>query len=167
MNRDLLRTAMGIAAAGVVVAGLGRSAVYAANQSADLAVNATVTKNCTIATTALNFGSYDPVGTNATADAVGNGSMLIACTKGAIANVALGNGGGSGPDARRLASGTNYLPYQLYKDDGTTVWSTASAVSYTSASKSQTSLTVVGKIPAGADIPAGSYTDTVVATINF
>jgi spore coat protein U-like protein len=166
MNRDFLRTAMGIAAAGVVIAGLSSSA-YAANQAADLAVSATVTKNCTISTSPLNFGSYDPVGTNATTDVVGNGSLLIACTKGALANVALGNGGGAGPDSRRLANGTNYLPYQLYKEDGSTVWSSASTVSYTSASKAQTPLTVVGKIAAGADIPAGSYSDTVVATINF
>ena len=68
---------------------------------------------------------------------------------------------------RRLANGTNYLPYQLYKQDGSTVWSSASPVSYTSTSKAQAPLTLVGKIPAGADIPAGSYSDTVVATINF
>jgi spore coat protein U-like protein len=167
MRRDFVRTVLGFAAVGAVVAGVSSSAVFAANESANLVVNATVTNNCTIATSSLNFGSYDPVVANLTADVVTNGQMLIACTKGASATVVLGNGGGSAPDQRRLANGTNYLPYQLYKQDGSTVWSSASPVSYTSTTKAQSPLTLVGKIPAGADIPAGSYTDTVVATINF
>ena len=166
MNRGLLRTFTRIAAAGVVVAGL-TSAAEAANATASLTVAASVANNCTIATTQLSFGAYDPVGANATADATGSGQVLIACTKGASANIALGNGGGADANSRRLASGTNYLPYQLYKDDGG-VWSSGTgAITYTSLTKAQQTMAVQGKIAAGADVPAGTYSDTIVATVNF
>ncbi len=169
MNRGVFRTFTRIAAAGVVVAGLA-SAAEAANATASLTVAASVANNCTIATTQLSFGSYDPVGVNATADATGSGQVVIACTKNATANIALGNGGGTDVNSRRLASGGNFLPYQLYREDGTTVWGSGvgtGAVSYNSTSKAPTTLAVHGKIPGGADVPAGTYTDTIVATVNF
>jgi len=167
MTRGFLRTFTRIAAAGVVMAGLTSAAEAAGSKTADLTVAASVANNCTIATTQLSFGAYDPVGTNATTDATGSGSVLIACTKGASANIALGNGGGSDANSRRLASGTNYLPYQLLKDDGGVWGSGAGAVTYNSLSKAPQTMAVQGKIAAGADVPAGTYTDTIVATVNF
>jgi spore coat protein U-like protein len=169
MNRGVFRTFTRIAAAGAVVAGLA-SAAEAANATASLTVAASVANNCKIETTELSFGAYDPIGANATADATGSAQVLIACTKGATATIALGNGGGSDVNSRRLASGSNFLPYQLYREDGSTVWGSGvgtGAVSYTSISKAQTPLAVKGKILAGADVPAGTYSDTIVATVNF
>ena len=162
------RTFSRIAAAGLVIAGL-TSAAEAADATASLTVAASVANNCTIATTQLSFGAYDPVGTNATADATGSGQVLIACTKGASATIALGNGGGSDANSRRLASGSNFLPYQLYRSDGSTVWGSGAGgwVTYNSLSKAQQTMAVQGKIAAGADVPAGTYADTIVATVNF
>lgn len=165
------RTFTRIAAAAVIIVGL-TSAAEAANTTASLAVSSTVSNNCTISTTPLGFGSYDPVGNNASTgtDATGSGAVVIACTKGASANIELGNGGGSDANSRRLVSGANLLPYQLYRADASTVWGSGvgtGAVSYTSLTKAQQSLTVQGKIPKGADVPAGTYEDTIVATINF
>ena len=164
------RSLVRFAAAGLVMAGLTTAAEAAGSTATSLTVGASVANNCTIATTQLSFGAYDPVGANASADATGAGQVLIACTKGATATIGLGNGGGSDVNSRRLASGTNFLPYQLYRGDGTTVWGGTAgtgAVSYNSLTKAPTTLTVQGKIPGGADVPEGTYTDTIVATVNF
>jgi len=167
-HRTFLRTLTGITAAGVLVGGLTSSKLVAANQTASLTVNASVANNCTISTTAVAFGAYDPVTANATVDATANGHVFVACTKGAAATVDLGNGGAADPNSRKLASGANSLNYQLYKSDATTVWSAgAGGVTYSSTSKTQTDLVVVGKVPGGQDIPAGTYTNTIVATVNF
>lgn len=166
MRQVALRTFFGIAAAGVVV-GFTSATVGAADKTASLAVAASVTNNCTISTTQLTFGAYDPVGVNASAELTSTGNVVVACTKGAAANIALGNGGGADANSRRLAYLTNYLPYQLYRADGQVWGSGAGAMSYSSESKTPTTLPVVGKIAGGADVPAGSYADTIVATVNF
>jgi spore coat protein U-like protein len=155
-----------------VIGALG-SALAAANKTADLNVNASVANNCTLTTGAIAFGAYDPVGANATAgtgDLTGNGHVYVACTKGAAATIDLGNGGAADANSRRLTSGANNLTYQLYRSDGTTVWGAGAAtggVTYSSTSKAQTDLVVVGKVPGGQDVPAGTYTNTIVATVNF
>jgi spore coat protein U-like protein len=66
------------------------------------------------------------------------------------------------------ASGT--LSYNLYQDASRSqVWSTgANTLSTTAApDTSPRSYTVYGQIPAQQGAASGSYTDTVVATVNF
>ena len=62
------------------------------------------------------------------------------------------------------------MTYELYKDGAhLNVWSTgtgAQTVPAFSTDAPQT-LTVYGRITSGQDVPAGSYADTVVATVNF
>src|SRR4030088_1300176 len=68
---------------GAGAAMLSSAPVHAAGSApANLAVSALVNANCTISTTALAFGSYDPVVTNAATALNGNGTVVIACTKG-------------------------------------------------------------------------------------
>jgi spore coat protein U-like protein len=56
----------------------------------------------------------------------------------------------------------------MYNDSGrTTVWNATNTVSYTAASKATTGLTLYGRVPQGQDVPVGSYSDTVQATITF
>jgi spore coat protein U-like protein len=167
MNRGLLRTFTGIAATGAVMAGLSSATILAAD-TANLPVQADVTNNCTIGTTQLNFGAYDPVVANKTVELTGTGQILIACTKGATAKVSLGNGGGGSANARRLASTTgDNLPYQLYRPDNQ-VWSAdGGALNYTSISMVEKTFPVLGKIAPGLDVAAGNYSDTIVATFNF
>jgi spore coat protein U-like protein len=150
------------------VGGLTSSKLAAANKTADLTVNASVANNCTISTAQLAFGSYDPVTANASADATGDGHVYIACTKGASATIDLGNGGAADANSRRLTSGANTLNYQLYYLGS--VWGAGvgtGGVTYNSASKTQQDLVVNGKVPGGQDVPAGTYTNTIVATVNF
>jgi len=77
-----------------------------------------------------------------------------------------------------MKNGTNnYLAYQLYQDSGhSTVWNATNVgtvggtggVSGTGSGSNQT-LTVYALIPAGTAVPAttGTYTDTVVVTVNY
>ena len=72
---------------------------------------------------------------------------------------------------RRMAGGTDFLSYELYQDSSrSTVWGSGVAAGetiVTAPSKAARTFTVYGRVPAGQDVAAGSYNDTVVATINF
>jgi spore coat protein U-like protein len=166
---------VGVAAAvsGIVIlaAAFGPSA-SAATATANLGVSATVTNNCTISTAALAFGSYDPVVAHASTNLDGTGTVTVACTKGATSTVGLGLGSNASGSTRRMTDGaTNYLTYELYSDSGrTTVWGDAGAGLYNpgaAPSKVARNFTVYGRVVSNQDVPAGSYNDTVVATVNF
>jgi len=152
---------------------LSSLAVSAANETASLTVSATVTNNCTISTAALAFSQYDPVIANASADLDGTGRVTVACTKGATPNIGLGTGSSASGSSRRLSdgSGVNYLTYDLFQDSSRSVaWTNAGSGLLTpvaATSKAARDFTVYGRISANQDVPAGSYTDSVVATVNF
>jgi spore coat protein U-like protein len=148
----------------------------AATDTANLSVTASVAANCTISTSTLAFGAYDPVVSHSASALEGTGTVSVTCTNGSAVTVALGEGAnadaGSTADVplRRLNDGgVNNLSYFLYSDVGrTTVWggTTDSDVEHTGTGTS-TDLTVYGRIPAGQNVPAAAYTDTVVATVTF
>jgi spore coat protein U-like protein len=161
---------VGVGAA-MAFAGLG-SATKAATATANLGVSATVTNNCTISTAALAFGSYDPVVANASTNLDGTGTVTVACTKGSTATIGLGLGSNAAASVRRMTDGSsNYLTYELYQDSGrSTVWGNSGAglLSPVAApSKAARNFTVYGRVTSNQDVPAGSYNDTVVATVNF
>jgi spore coat protein U-like protein len=145
---------------------------FAGQATANLNVSASVSAVCTISTAAVAFGAYDPVVTNAAAALNGTGTVTVACTKGASATIDLGNGGNLSAGSRRMTSGPDFLNYALYKDAARTqVWGTGLAggatLTYNSATKAATNLTVYGTVPGGQDVTVGNYSDTVVATINY
>ena len=145
---------------------------FAASQTANLNVTASVSAVCTISTVTVAFGAYDPVVTNAATDLNGTGTLVVACTKGAAATIDLGVGGNLSGGSRRMSSGIDFLNYALYKDAARTqVWGTGLAggttATYNSASKASTNITVYGKVPQAQDVTDGSYSDVVVATINY
>ena len=151
---------------------LGMAApAFAQTATANLGVSATVAKNCSITTTTVAFGAYDPVVANATAALDGTGSVVVTCTKGAGTRIDLGLGANVSGTTRRMAGGTDFLTYELYQDTGrTTVWGSGAAAGQTipvAPSRAARTFTVFGRVPAGQDVAAASYTDTVVATINF
>jgi spore coat protein U-like protein len=142
--------------------------------TSNLSVTMSVTNNCTITTTPVAFGAYDPVVTHASSPLDGTGTVTIACTKGTSATIGLGLGSNASGSQRRMTDGAgspSYGNYELYNDSGrSTVWSTSGGglLSPVAApSKAARSFTVYGRVAAGQDIPAGAYTDTVVATVNF
>lgn len=145
--------------------------VSAASTPANLAVSAAVAKNCTITTTPLAFGAYDPIVTNATAPLDGTGGVVVTCPKGATATIGLGLGANASGAIRRMVLGTDFLTYELYKDvAGGAIWGDEGAdlLSPVAApSKAARTFTVYGRVAPGQDVAAGTFTDTVIATVNF
>jgi spore coat protein U-like protein len=148
-------------------------------QTDDFDVTATVNGSCNIISTAdIAFGVYDPADVNFTTPLDGTGSVTIRCVRGTVVDVALGQGlfAGAGstcaaPLRRMSDGGTERLGYDIYQDAArTTVWGCAATndQTYTSGSPSTpTTLTTYGRVPAGQDVAAGSYDDTVVVTATF
>jgi len=163
--------------AGAVVVSSDHGAV-AATATSNFTVTATVVASCTISTTGIGFGNYDPVVANATTPVDANGTVTVACTAGAATTIGMNQGGTptgtstAAAPARQLASGAaNRMRYDLYQDSNrTTVWGdvgTPAALTYNAASKAPATMTIFGRIPSGQDVNTGAYTDSVTATIQF
>lgn len=159
----------------VLVTGVSLPAVdaMAGSATSNMPVTATITTSCTLSAGTLAFGTYDPIVANAATPLDATALLTSTCTSGATATISLAEGanaaGGSTPTVplRQLASAANRLAYFLYSDSGrTTVWNNTGVATPTGTGAGVTN-TVYGRIPAGQNKPAGSYTDTVVATINF
>lgn len=148
------------------------SAALAATSTADMSISASVTNNCSLTAGSLAFGAYDP--TSATPND-NSGTFSLTCTSGASANITLGQGlnpdTGSSDAApqRRMKAGSNYLAYSIYQDSGrATEWGNTAGTgkSNTGDGTAQT-MTFYGRMSAGQNVPAGSYSDTVTATVTF
>jgi spore coat protein U-like protein len=142
----------------------------AATATSSMTVNATVSANCSITTTAVTFpAAYDPIGANATGPADGTGTIAVTCTKGAGTSIALDLGSNaSGTQPRMKGPGSDYLAYVLYSDSGrTTAWSGVTRGIPVATSKASQNFPVYARIPGGQDVSVGSYTDTVTATLNY
>jgi spore coat protein U-like protein len=156
----------------VSMAAESRLSGQGSSSSASLTVNATVAKNCTISTTPVSFGQYDPVTANATSPLDGVGSVIVTCTKGAVAAVGLNVGGYPLGTGRRMFGGTDaFLGYELYSDVArAAIWGNESGTDLNipaAPSRSPRTFTVYGRVPAAQDAAVGNYADTVVATVNF
>jgi spore coat protein U-like protein len=161
------RTVLSLIAMATIAAPL-----FAAQQSANLNVTASVAANCTITTTPVAFGAYDPVNVNSATDLLASGSVNVACTKGTPATIDLGNGGNFAVGTRRMGSGSDFLNYSLFKDAARTqLWGSGiaggSTAAYNAATKNSTSVSVFGTVPQAQDVTVGNYADVVVATINY
>jgi len=134
-------------------------------QTADLTVTAEIVANCVLNGGTLNFGTYT---SSAGADTEGQGSFNYQCTNGTEITLSLGPGTGGGEGIRQMASGDQRLTYELFQDPGrTTVWGeNDDALVVPSTSSSSTPVPVYGLIEAGQDSGAGTYSDTVLITLN-
>ena len=135
-------------------------------------MTASVAPVCSITATPVAFGTYDPVNANLAANLNATGAVAVNCTKGTVAAIDLGNGLSFSGGTRRMSSGLDFLGYALYKDAARTqVWGSGvtggSAAAYVALNKNTASLTVYGTIPQAQDVTVGSYSDTVIATINY
>jgi spore coat protein U-like protein len=166
----------------ILLLGGAASAALAGTATSNVTVSATVVANCTISTASLSFTGYDPVVANAAVPLDTTGSLVVACTKGAAATIGLSQGAhpfaGSTINAplRQVLSPTtsNNIRYDFYQDAArTNIWGDVGSgatktQAYNSVSKTATTLTIYGRMPAGQDVSvAADYADTVVATINF
>jgi spore coat protein U-like protein len=139
-------------------------------------VYANVGGTCSTSVTAnLAFGAYDPIVANQATPLDGTATISVNCSNYLPYTVTLGQGanpGGGSTNAapvRQMASGANRLGYSLYQDSGrSTSWgNTAGTGAFAYGIGSAQSATVYGRVPAGQNKPAGSYSDTVLATVTF
>jgi spore coat protein U-like protein len=124
---------------------------------------------CAFETTPVSFGSYDVFNTVPLAS---TGTVTYRCLYVASMTIWLSKGQvASTNNPRQLASGTDRLNYNLYLDAGhTMIWGDPNPSQYTGGPTflwATNSVTVYGIIPAGQDVAAGTYTDTVVVTFQF
>lgn len=146
---------------------------HAGSASANLDVSASVSDNCTISAAPLAFGAYDP---SSASPLDGSAQLTVQCTLAASANILLGQGANAdagSTDAaplRRLADGAgNFLSYALDQDAAhSTIWGNTSGtgVAHTGTGMSA-QISVYGRLPGSQNVPAGAYSDSVMATINF
>jgi spore coat protein U-like protein len=136
--------------------------------------------SCSVSATGPAFGVYNPLSATPT---YANGTVQVSCTllSGGATTVNLVSSystGASGSYAlRTMLSGANTLGYNLYFDaaytqirgNGTGGSQTGGAtLNLTTGSPTQSaSGTIYGRIPAGQDVAAGSYADTIVVTITY
>jgi spore coat protein U-like protein len=144
---------------------------------------ATITQaavSCSVSATGPNFGNYNPLNASPT---LANGSLTATCTllSGGTTNVSLTSSfstGSSGTFSNRtMLSGASVLNYNIYLDaaftqirgDGTGGSQTGSAtLTLTrSAPTAQASGTIYGRMPAGQDVAAGFYSDTIILTVFY
>lgn len=131
--------------------------------------------SCTASTSAVSFGTYDPVSASAR-DATG--AVQVDCT-GVVSLLGTvdirASAGGSGNFLqRRLSRSGATLNYNLYADatrtrifgDGSSGTSTLSAP-LNGLLFFSTSVPVYGRLPAGQWVASGTYTDTVVITVVY
>lgn len=169
----LTKTCLFLSAVTAMLIGLTGSVMAQTSANSNLTVRTNIVNSCTISTNPVVFVDYNPL--SATPNDA-QGSVVVTCTQGAITPIGLSlgaNNPGSPSTVRRMTDGTNYLPYELYKDSGRTpadIWGTSGTARFTPVAAPSTaarSFGVFGRIAAGEDQPAGNYVDTVVATVNF
>jgi spore coat protein U-like protein len=130
-------------------------------------VTANVPPDCTFSAADLVFGTYRGVQLDA------QSQISLTCTSGTPWNVGLNQGtfAGATVTTRKMTGpGTSSMSYSLYRDSGRTLnWGNTvgtDTVSGTGSGSTQT-VTVFGRVPASQNLSAGSYQDTIIATITF
>ncbi len=143
-------------------------AASAATDTANMTVKLTITATCdihTVAPTDVDFGSVASTAANVAST---GGVLTVKCTNGTPYTIGLGNGQNF-TTTRQMKNGTNFVPYALYRDAafanawGTVVGTSTQAGTGTGVNQN---FTVYGRVPSAA-AAAGSYTDTVVATVTY
>src|SRR5690242_1592666 len=112
--QSLSRRAGAVAAALLLLVSGAREA-RGGSATSTLNVSMSVTNNCTISTTAVAFGAYDPVTANASNPLDGTGAVTIACTRNTSATIGLDLGGSASGSQRRMSTGGGSPSYASYE----------------------------------------------------
>jgi spore coat protein U-like protein len=170
-ERKVKKVILGILTLGVI---LVAAPAFAAT-SANVEISATVVSSCSITALPVAFGNYDALSATPK-DATG--SVDVACSVGSLPKIWLDQGlhadTGSTADApvRRMINGlTNFLSYQLYQETThTLVWGgtdLTSPAAIPATGLTAVTSTIYGRVSVNQTSTVGSYSDTVVATVNF
>lgn len=168
-----------------VVLFLAATDIRAQTANGVVQVSATVANQCSVrSTNAVNFGEY-----RSDVLYLGNGAgrIVVTCTKGTSAVIALDNGRNATSDGQRRmqspaagALAASFLEYALLQptDAGPTAGCNfVSGVAWTTGagafdigpapSSSARSIVVCARLPGGQNVRAGTYSDTVGVTVIF
>lgn len=124
----------------------------------------------------MNFGSYDPLGQNASSPLDTTGYLRIYCfglPYTLVVNINQGQNPAAGSSCtsprRQMSSASGAkLAYGLYRDAGySSPWGCNSSVTANIPIFLDRTFNIYGRIPAGQMIPPGAYTDTLSVTITF
>ena len=151
---------------GLLLAALGLALALASTRPARAAAKCTITTASNVAFGTYNVFSAAPLDTT--------GVVQISCN-GAARPITVDLSHGNAPtySPRYMLKGSEQLNYNLYLDAARTlIWGdgTGGTSVYGPVDPPNgvnVNLTVYGRIPAGQDLTAGAYADTIVATINF
>jgi Uncharacterized secreted protein len=165
---------------------MGSTAGLAHAATGTLTASVSVDTNCTVSTSPVTFGAYDPIVANVAGtgiDLPGTGTITVTCVKGSAPSIALGLGLYSTGSTRRMrhaTAATTFLTYELYQPPsatpgaacsyvGATVWGSGTSAFSPGAAPNKNSriFNVCGTVPAGQNVEVGTYSDTVTATITF
>ena len=125
---------------------------------------------CTVTATAVAFGSYDVYAAGPTDS---TGTIIYRCAPGDHdIRIAISAGTSGTYTNRTLKTSTDNLLYNLYYNGFTQVWGDGSGGTTTYFIKNppnnqDVTLVVFGRITAAQDVGVGSYTDTVVVTLEY
>jgi spore coat protein U-like protein len=131
--------------------------------------------SCTTTATGVSFGGYDPTTSRASTT---TGNIQVHCTllvaiAGSFA-IDLSTGVSSSYSGRALKSGASSLRYNLFTDNSfSQIWGNGTGGS-ANVSQSFSGLllvdstsTIYGRIDPGQNVPAGTYSDTIVVTVSY
>lgn len=169
MTSNLRQRSLAACATAIFAVVLGPAAPgLAATTTTNFTVTATVVAACVASSTNISFGNY--TASSGVADDA-NSTVTVTCSNNDPYTIAL-NGGDSGKvAARTMLNGTNSLGYGIYTSSGySTIWGDGtngtSTVAGTGNGSAQ-NYTAYGQVPVGEYSAAGSYSDTLTATVTF
>lgn len=148
--------------------------VQAAEDTAQFNVMIEILESCDIASSAasdIDFGSHVR---NSGAPVSAMGTLTVNCTDGTDYTIGLNEGQNAtstiaSADNRRMTSGTDFVAYGLYRDAShLEFWGNEAGTNTLPGTGTATAqdITVYGRVPS-TDVPPGSYTDIVTATITY
>lgn len=156
-------------AAGAAV--FSASPAFAATDTDDMLVTATVIDNCTVTASPMAFGTLTTLGT---ANIDTSAAIALTCTPNAAYDVSLDLGINAGAGTQRElvngADATQRIAYDVYQDAArTAAWSSGAGNTVAgTATGGVAALTAYGRIPASASaVTSGSYSDSVTVTVTF
>lgn len=134
-------------------------------------------QHCDVSATPLPFGAYDPLSASA---ATSVGTISVTCSVTLLAllvswDIQLSAGSSASFAGRQMTNGASRLDYNLFLNsnytivwgDGTGGTSYVSALTLLAIGSTTRNYTLYGRIPAGQDLRAGGYSDTIVVTLNY
>ncbi|MBM3072606.1 fimbrial major subunit CsuA/B family protein [Lelliottia sp. RWM.1] len=102
-------------------------------------------------------------------------AIAVTCTKGSVYTIGINDGANSQNNVRRMASGSNYMSYDIYKEATSNRWGGSGGERWASSASSQLSADGLLRtynytakvLTSQTTPPAGTYSDTLIVDVTF